>query len=180
MTMGLNRKTVASAVGVIILGALGNALWELLRPGLGGAWDVLLNVTTLGIQSLRDQVYADAAKYGLIVNAGGSDAAALFAALFALMFATLPRRAGFTRIMVPMLLFAFVLATMQSLTHREAAGLAREFDAKLGILLPRISPVEAAQFRADFLQVRTQREFTDVINRLDSSLRAQGLPQPRP
>ena len=58
----MGRKTVASILGAIVLGALGSALWDLVKPLLGWAANAVLSVSTLGLDSLRNSIYADAAR----------------------------------------------------------------------------------------------------------------------
>jgi uncharacterized membrane protein YeaQ/YmgE (transglycosylase-associated protein family) len=61
--MRLDTKTkVLAVIGTIILGAVGNAVWELVKPGLGWLSTTALNVVTLGIESLRDDLYVEIAR----------------------------------------------------------------------------------------------------------------------
>ena len=57
----MNKKTTLTMIGVVVLGALGSGLWELVKPLLGWSWSGLLTIATLGLDSLRDGIYADAA-----------------------------------------------------------------------------------------------------------------------
>jgi len=54
-------KYISGLIGVIILGALGSGLWSIIAPGAGtiGRW--LLTVITLGINTVRDSTYEEAA-----------------------------------------------------------------------------------------------------------------------
>jgi len=57
------RGRILAVLGTLVLGAFGSALWDvLLKPGLGWAGASLLNVTSLGIQSVTDGLYLDMAK----------------------------------------------------------------------------------------------------------------------
>lgn len=56
--MNVNKKTILSIIGALILGALGNGLWELVKPLLGWGGSFLLTAATLGLDSLRDGIYA--------------------------------------------------------------------------------------------------------------------------
>lgn len=59
-----------TVIGGLALGALGNAVWELLfRPILFWTSDFFLNVATLGIKSLRDDLYVEIAR-GLYDRSG--------------------------------------------------------------------------------------------------------------
>jgi hypothetical protein len=49
-------------LGTLVIGALGNGLWELAKPGLVWLSNATLDVATLGLSSLRDSMYSDIAK----------------------------------------------------------------------------------------------------------------------
>jgi hypothetical protein len=58
----LRRKATLTVLGALVLGALGNGLWEILaKPGLTTAGRALLNVATFGSTRIRDSAYASAA-----------------------------------------------------------------------------------------------------------------------
>jgi cation transport ATPase len=73
-------SAVLTVIGALILGALGSGLWELLfKPLLFWVSTVFLNIATLGINSLRDDLYVEIAKghdpsglitFNIIVAAG--------------------------------------------------------------------------------------------------------------
>lgn len=55
-------RWILAILGTIVLGALGSGLWEVLvKPGLAWAGGAVLTISTLGLDSLRDQIYADVA-----------------------------------------------------------------------------------------------------------------------
>lgn len=57
------RKKALWLVGTLLIGALGSGLWEAaLKPSLYWVGVFFLDVATLGLASLRDGLYADAAK----------------------------------------------------------------------------------------------------------------------
>jgi hypothetical protein len=57
------KKITAGVVATIILGALGSGLWETaLRPSGSWIWRGILTAATLGSQSIKNQVYVEAAK----------------------------------------------------------------------------------------------------------------------
>lgn len=56
----MKRKFLAIG-GALLIGALGSGLWELLKPLLGWLASASLDIVTLGLESLRDGLYADAA-----------------------------------------------------------------------------------------------------------------------
>ena len=63
-------SAVLTLIGALIVGVLGNALWELLfKPVLLWISTFILTIVTLGIDSLRDNLYAEMAK-GLYERSG--------------------------------------------------------------------------------------------------------------
>jgi hypothetical protein len=54
-------KRSLALLGMILVGALGSGLWSLLQPPAGSAARFLLSAATLGLESIRDKVYSDAA-----------------------------------------------------------------------------------------------------------------------
>jgi hypothetical protein len=49
-------------IGAVFVGALGSGVWEaLLRPALSSITSVLLTISTLGLASVRDDIYREAA-----------------------------------------------------------------------------------------------------------------------
>jgi hypothetical protein len=84
-------SVVLAVVGALVLGALGSGLWELLfKPLLTWITTLFLNIATLGINSLRDDLYAEIAK-GIYDRAGLLGLALLVAGVtaFFLSIATL-------------------------------------------------------------------------------------------
>jgi len=55
------RNKLLAVIGALLVGALGSGLWELLKPLFLWASSASLNIVTLGLDSLRDGLYADAA-----------------------------------------------------------------------------------------------------------------------
>lgn len=57
----MNIRTALKTSGVVVVGALGSALWDLVKPGLFWLWTSSVTVSSLGIQSLTDDLYIRAA-----------------------------------------------------------------------------------------------------------------------
>ena len=92
----LTVRNILAVLGALVIGALGSGLWDVVfKPTFVWIGTVLLNVATLGIQSLVDNIYvevakgsyeraADAAYQIIIVIFGGGLIAVPFLALVAL------------------------------------------------------------------------------------------------
>lgn len=57
----MNAKKIWFWVGTLVVGALGSGLWSLIEAPFWKIANWFLTATTLGIQSIRDNVYARAA-----------------------------------------------------------------------------------------------------------------------
>ncbi len=62
MTLPKQLRFLLLLAGTLIVGALGNGLWELAKPGLVWVGNAVLHVATLGLTSLRDGLYVEIAK----------------------------------------------------------------------------------------------------------------------
>jgi len=61
--MELVRRHWLKALGMLFMGAVGSALWEIVAsPILSGFSGLLMTIGTLGVPALRDEVYIDVAR----------------------------------------------------------------------------------------------------------------------
>ena len=61
--MSFNKKAILGVIAALILGGLGNGVWEyVLEPAFTWGLSATLNVATLGVQSFKDDVYREIAK----------------------------------------------------------------------------------------------------------------------
>ena|ERR1700690_667287 len=57
------KKIIIAILGTIVLGVLSNGLWELLvKPSVIWLRDTLLNIASLGIESIKNDCYVEVAK----------------------------------------------------------------------------------------------------------------------
>lgn len=57
------KKIVTSLIGALVVGGLGNGVWEyILEPAFAWSLHGLLNIATLGVQSYKDDLYREIAK----------------------------------------------------------------------------------------------------------------------
>jgi len=79
-------SAIVAVAGALIVGALGNALWEFLfKPFFVWMTNLLLGIATLGINSLRDDLYREIAK-GIFDRSGVAGYTLLTAFSFSLFF----------------------------------------------------------------------------------------------
>ncbi len=62
-SMSFNKKAILGAIVALIVGGLGNGVWEyLLEPAFTWSLSGVLNIATLGVQSFKDDLYREIAK----------------------------------------------------------------------------------------------------------------------
>lgn len=111
-------------LGVIALGVLGSAVWELAVRPLGDVGIKLtLNVVTLGLDSLRDGLYADAAR-GSIERVSAVTLMIVSSMLFGLLGGTLGARRAKRRHIA-------MISELDSLTHEELNLKKQEIQIKI-------------------------------------------------
>lgn len=59
----MNKQTALKTFGVIVVGALGSALWDFSKPVLFWLWAITVAISSFGIQSLKDDLYVKAASF---------------------------------------------------------------------------------------------------------------------
>lgn len=61
--MNFKKKAILGVIGALILGGLGNGVWEyVLEPALTWSLTGILNIATLGVQTFKDELYREIAK----------------------------------------------------------------------------------------------------------------------
>lgn len=61
--MSFNKKAILGLVAALIVGGLGNGVWEyVLEPAFTWSVTGILNIATLGVQSFKDDLYREIAK----------------------------------------------------------------------------------------------------------------------
>ena len=58
----MNKKRLAGLAGLIVIGAIGSGVWELAKPALTVLSSISLTIVTLGLDTLRDGIYQEAAR----------------------------------------------------------------------------------------------------------------------
>lgn len=183
----MTKQTLVSVVGVIVLGALGSGLWELIKPLLGWGWSGILTLSTLGLDSLRDGIYADTASVngkptgiawavqslsGLIVLTG---VMVINSIRLSFRPTTLSRLPTANSLVLLLAASAFVVAGVRTsyVTHLAA------YTAKLEtIAAPHLSDAQLKQFRAGAVQVNSRADYLINIEALRKVIEAAGQKAP--
>lgn len=61
--MSFNKKAILGVIAALIVGGLGNGVWEyVLEPAFTWSLAGILNISTLGVQAFKDDIYREIAK----------------------------------------------------------------------------------------------------------------------
>ncbi|WUR14600.1 hypothetical protein E7V67_005710 [[Empedobacter] haloabium] len=178
------RKKLWKILGVIALGVLSSAVWDLLKPMIGGLWFAALSLTTLGIDSLKDAIYARGGGTELAARINGATTI-LFAAVFSgtsilIMFL---RSAGIGRGRYPgLVLIICILGTYvgiaQSMSQRYVGTLVKH---RLRIEELAESTLDSQGYRALVLQrheIVDKKSYLSYLKTVSSELAKKGIQTP--
>jgi len=182
----MDRKKTTVWLGVIILGALGNALWELAKPLLGWAWSAGLTIATLGVDSLRDGMYADAGHSLGISGPAASLAPALLGAIagiagMIILSVKYYSRGGSSLFAFPPLLLLTIMAlssTVFTLRNAYVEGLKNHYARLIIIGAPFIEPLDAKKLDSEFIRLENRDQYIKIIGKLHMILRENGIEPP--
>lgn len=178
----MNRRSIAGIIGVIVLGALGSGLWELGKPMLGWIWEALVGLSTLGLDSLRDGIYADAAaSVGKPIGLGV--AVQTLAALMSLLASSILHSIamsvpGHKEKLVRMYHWIFLVGSFALLVAASRTAYVSQLSfyyLKLEtIAVPHMSDSEIKKRRAAYVQVTDRQGFIQQVRLMTSSIEAAG------
>jgi predicted PurR-regulated permease PerM len=194
------RKAIATLLGAIALACVGNAAWELVVKPLGSyMMDGVLSIMTLGLDSLRDDLYLQGARgrHDLYSSLLGTALTALhFSLWIALGFfflrraerygrqsaatagddsriernrRTLRRSAWFT------ITFTVCLAFLALIRTVYISDLGAVFNQRMTILAPYISSHERLTLDSKFARIATREDYIALMSALLSHYQQAGL-----
>lgn len=180
--MKMNKKTVFSIVGAIVLGALGSALWDFSKPLLSSCTALIANLSTLGFETLRDAFYIRAARsLGRPVGIGYSMTflICIISIVSATVFQVLAKStepevsstAKNFKLIFYIVFFIFVAQLMRSSYVLQLATYYELLEVRAA---PYISDTEMKKTRALFAQVKTKKDYLMVTDALSNKIRAAG------
>jgi hypothetical protein len=184
----MNKKTALNILGVIILGALGSGLWDLMKPLLAMIAAALANFSTLGIESLRDDLYAMAGK-SVGRPVGVATAVLTLAVWMTFLFSIVLRvlsKSSDAMVAKHAKQFMFlgiawgIFLMAQLVRGNYALQLANYYEKLEVIASPHLTELEIKQFRAAFSQVQTRSQFQTITNTLSSKILQAGGTPPSP
>jgi hypothetical protein len=182
----MSRKTIFSTIGVIVLGALGSGLWELAKPLLSWAWFGMLTVATLGLDSLRDGIYADAAANlgrpaNLIAVYQGLAWVVMLTGVAVISYIRLsfrPQRTVLGRLWFLTLFFGANVMLVSMLRTGYVAQLASYYGKLETISAPFISDAELKRVRSEYVQITKRQQYIDLVEKLQVVIRKNGAEAP--
>jgi hypothetical protein len=183
MSTWINKKTILSASGVIILGALGSAFWEnILKPFAPLFFHFLLSVSILGLEVFKNNIYLEIAKglherpsLELFSMALGVLAGIGFGITFGLIRGSRSksdvtesiinplRSRGLTLSLALFLAAGMTISFVQATYENKAVTYYKQLVAIVG---PDISSAQILDFDSRFAQIRTRQDFVSIIDEL--------------
>ena len=169
-------------IGVVVLGVLGSGLWELVKPLLGWSWSGLLTIATLGLDSLRDGIYADAASsvgrpIGLRLAVQLLAALILVTGVAIIGYIKVSFRPQATRIARGYyfgLFFMAVVFTVASSSTAYTVQLASNYTMLETIVAPYVSDIDMKKLRSDYVQIKGRSQYVEHISKLQKLIRDNG------
>ncbi|MDP1683363.1 MAG: hypothetical protein Q8L39_16520 [Burkholderiales bacterium] len=174
-------------LGIVVLGALGSGLWELIKPLLGWGWSAVLTIATLGIDSLRDEIYADTA---LAIGTSfqvTSTRQLLVGTVFligAMVISSIRlsfRPTTTYRLPLGNAVLLLVVATLQFVTAARSGYVSNlaTYTQQLEIIAaPHVSESQIKQFRARGVQVKNRADYLANVEALRKVIEATGQKAP--
>lgn len=178
----MNLKNIIRYAGVLLIGALGNGLWELMKPILSSIVNVILTVATLGIDSLRDGMYA-AASHSIIgtiqLQATLQVLAGLICAVGVLLMGHISDLSGqriyqMSRISKLMMMTCAIILLIGSFRTNYIGGLVSYQNGLMVRLAPYITDVELKKIDAESLEIVNRSQYIEHIQSLQGRIKANG------
>jgi hypothetical protein len=168
----MNKKSALGMVSVIVLGAMGSGLWELVKPLLGWGWTGVLTIATLGLDSLRDGIYASAPAYienGFVV--GLTLICSLILIVGAMILASIqglrnPPGHFAVSVFFPLLISMAFALTMLGLRSVYVVQLAKYATTLEVIASPHVSDLDLKKWKADYVRIKNRTEYLAYIEKL--------------
>jgi hypothetical protein len=178
----MNKKALYSTIGVIFLGALGSGLWDLTKPFLASLASYLANFSTLGFDTLREDLYVRAARslgqYSSFGAAGTMiDTWIAFLLAGILHVLSISRDTRVAKFAQAYMLLCFALALgfgVQAIKSTYALQLANYYETLEVIASPYLSDREIKQYRSSFSQIQSKAEYGKVIDSISAKIRQNG------
>jgi hypothetical protein len=200
MNLPAKTKIVLGVIGSLVIGALGSGLWSwMFEPVLSRVGKGILNLVTLGISSLKDNVYSTAAQ-------GLHEVPSLHVHLFVItIMVTLPltisvfgllllrqksataarRSLSRGRLRQLILLYVFFICVFGSslfvtfLLNNQANLTVTHFQQSLRICRPYMTPNEYIRFESDFAQMRKRDDYLRLSDSLGAVARKNNETLPK-
>jgi hypothetical protein len=178
----MNTNKILSIVGVIVLGALGSGLWDLTKPFLGWLFSAAISISTLGLDSLRDGMYAQAAS--MLGRAVGLGVAMLNLLSFLCLIAVQTtqtfvtsgtlRRTRHLTIYQALFGAAFIGFFISGLRLSYVTQLSNHYERLETIAAPHMNEDELKRTRAELAQVQGREDFLKVVQSLSERIATSG------
>jgi hypothetical protein len=183
----LISKWPFALLGTILLGAIGSGVWDLVfKPSFSWLAEALLNIATLGLTTIRDQMYAGIAKgtyeraavyiFAMLTGAVAAVFTALITALFfATRLPTIPSdsailsRAQWQKITLALTLFSGLAIGFQLITCARVVYVVRaanNIEQLQRVVAPFIDEEQRLLFASRAAQISSREEYEKIVDDL--------------
>lgn len=188
MLAAFRRPKLFTWLGAILLGCLGSALWDLIKPVGSSVFDGALSLTTLGISTLVDGVYA---------RVGAMKPNADLMAMFFWVVGFVSSMSGATILVAKrkfllagrqvgrMLLVASILLSLLGgmflyghIVNTYVSQASQYLLRCSAILAPYLNEQTRLELTAEFYKIQTKRDFADIVDKMHHIGRENGAELP--
>ncbi|AUA56290.1 Uncharacterised protein [Achromobacter spanius] len=183
------KKVAIYILSTLVLGALGSGLWEIaLKPVFASLYGVGLSIVTLGLDSLKDELYAAAAQRNhaypaitLLSIVAGTALGIFTIDLIKVVKDRRSRRSSETtnpdqpnsrrtirRSLVPVLVMLYMATYLFFISFRAwyISGIATNFDRMYDVVAPYVSEEERLLLKSKFARIRGREDYISVTDEL--------------
>ena len=192
--MHVKGTYAGGVVAALAIGVGGSALWELLKPVLGWLWQAMIAIATLGLDGVRDSMYARTA--GMTVDGAAAMASDHFTASVALLmfsFAAgaypsasrrifgrqMDRRLRLVFIAYSFIGVAFAFGMVIASTRDVyARGLVKHRAHVIALVRPHVDQKQLDALEAEYWQVNGRGAFLNHMKTLTALAQQKGVQTP--
>jgi hypothetical protein len=183
----MNKRAALSIFSTVVLGAVGSGLWEVVKPLVTGSWTGLLTLATLGLDTVRDHMYAQAAQTmgkptGFQVVLSYALTAIFLTGTVVLLWikTSFPHTASpLGNFLFRVLLCLVVASALTSVRAIYATNLAHYTAVLETMAAPHLTETELKRFRADAIRIANRDQYLKHVERLQKVIEGKGEQSPK-
>ena len=176
----MNKQTALKILGALLLGALGNGVWELIKPAFTFAGSATVSIISLGFDSAINEIFERVGHANIAAIWVSSSTLALIS-FGVLAFIVVNRSyagSSFPRVgpLNSLILLAFVGASMfGAYRHMYVASERNYFENLMRASAPYLTPEQRLVIESRLVLVKTKADYEKLVQELQQTLNAHGL-----